>query len=61
LASDKSVQGVSLAQLEAKGSEELIDLVLIHVSNREVEELFAKLEDLQSYSELSEFTISQNS
>lgn len=42
----KSLQGVSLAQLEAKGSEELIELVLIHVSNRQVEELFAKLEDL---------------
>lgn len=42
----KSLQGVSLAQLEAKGSEEPIDLVLIHVSNRQVEELFAKLEDL---------------
>ncbi|BAZ69586.1 hypothetical protein NIES4106_43590 [Fischerella sp. NIES-4106] len=42
----KSVNGVNLAQFEAKGSEELTDLVLVHVSNRQVEQLFAKLEDL---------------
>lgn len=42
----KSLNGVNLAQFEAKSSEELIDLVLIHVSNQRVEKLLAKLEDI---------------
>ncbi len=42
----KSLGGVNLAQLEAQGNEKLIDLVLIHVSNRQVEKLLAKLEDI---------------
>uniref|UniRef100_A0A0C1R8M5 TIGR00341 family protein n=1 Tax=Tolypothrix bouteillei VB521301 TaxID=1479485 RepID=A0A0C1R8M5_9CYAN len=42
----KSVDGVNLAQFEAKGSEEFIDVVLVHVSNQHVEKLLAKLENL---------------
>lgn len=42
----KSLDGTNLAQLEAIGSEGLIDLVLIHISNRQVEKLLTKLEDI---------------
>lgn len=42
----KSHNATNAAQFEAKGSDELIDLVIVHVSNREVEELLGKLQDL---------------
>ncbi len=42
----KSLNGTNLAQFEAMGSEELIDLVLIHVSNKQVEKLLEKIEDI---------------
>jgi uncharacterized hydrophobic protein (TIGR00271 family) len=42
----KSLEGVNLAQFQAIGSEESVDLVLIHISNRQVEKLLAKLEDI---------------
>jgi uncharacterized hydrophobic protein (TIGR00271 family) len=42
----KSLDGENLAQFEATGCEELLDLVLIHVSNQQVEKLLAKLEDI---------------
>ncbi|RUT00654.1 hypothetical protein DSM106972_074250 [Dulcicalothrix desertica PCC 7102] len=42
----KSLDGTNLAQFEAMGSEDLIDLVLVHISNRQVEKLLTKLEDI---------------
>jgi uncharacterized membrane protein len=42
----KSHNVANIAQFEAKGSDELIDLVIVHVSNQEVEELLGKLQDL---------------
>ncbi|NJL67340.1 MAG: DUF389 domain-containing protein [Microcoleus sp. SM1_3_4] len=42
----KSHNAANAARFEAKGSDELIDLVIVHVSNREVEELLGKLQDL---------------
>lgn len=42
----ESLDGKNLAQFEAMGSEGLIDLVLIHISNRQVEKLLTKLEDI---------------
>lgn len=45
LAIAKSLDGTNLAQFEAMASEDLIDLVLVHISNRQVEKLLTKLED----------------
>jgi uncharacterized hydrophobic protein (TIGR00271 family) len=42
----KSVNAINLAQLEATGCDELLDLVLIHVSNQHVEKLLGKLENI---------------
>ena len=42
----KSLDGANIAQFEATNRDESIDLVLIHVSNRKVEDLLAKLEDI---------------
>ncbi len=42
----KSLDGTNLAQFEAMASEDLIDLVLVHISNRQVEKLLTKLEDI---------------
>ncbi len=42
----KSHGGQNLAQIEAKDCDELIDVVIVHVSNRQVEKLLAKLEEL---------------
>jgi uncharacterized hydrophobic protein (TIGR00271 family) len=42
----KSLDGTNLAQFEAMGSEGLIDLVLVHVSNRKVEKLLTLLEEI---------------
>lgn len=42
----KSHNATNAAQFEAKGIDELIDLVIVHVSNREVEELLGLLQDL---------------
>ncbi|MBW4609016.1 MAG: DUF389 domain-containing protein [Hassallia sp. WJT32-NPBG1] len=42
----ESLDGRNLAQFEAMGSEGLIDLVLIHVSNGQVEKLLEKIEDI---------------
>lgn len=42
----KSLDGTNLAQFEAMGSDDLIDLVLVHISNRQVEKLLTKLEDI---------------
>jgi uncharacterized hydrophobic protein (TIGR00341 family) len=42
----KSLDGTNLAHFKATGSEGLIDLVLVHVSNRQVEKLLTKLEDI---------------
>ncbi|MBD2774010.1 TIGR00341 family protein [Iningainema tapete] len=42
----KSHKGVNLAQIEAKGSEEPIDVVIVHVSNREVGKVVDQLQDL---------------
>jgi uncharacterized hydrophobic protein (TIGR00271 family) len=42
----QSHEGVNLAQFEATSTEESIDLVLIHVSNRQVEKLFADLDKI---------------
>lgn len=46
LAIAKSLDGTNLAQFEAMANEDLIDLVLVHVSNRQVEKLLTKLEDI---------------
>lgn len=45
----KAYDGANLAQFEATGSDEPIDMVLVHVSNRKVEKL---LEDLQALPKL---------
>jgi uncharacterized hydrophobic protein (TIGR00271 family) len=42
----KSHNAVNVALLEAKGSDEPIDLTIVHVSNRQVEKLLADLQDL---------------
>ncbi|GJD17009.1 hypothetical protein RIVM261_019650 [Rivularia sp. IAM M-261] len=42
----KSLDGTNLAQFEAMGSDDLIDLVLVHISNRQVEKLLTLLEDI---------------
>lgn len=42
----ESLDGRNLAQFEAMGSEGLIDLVLIHVSNGQVEKLLEKIEEI---------------
>jgi uncharacterized hydrophobic protein (TIGR00341 family) len=42
----KSHQGTNLAQLAANNNDEAIDLVIVHVSNREVGGLVEKLQDL---------------
>ncbi|MBW4498928.1 MAG: DUF389 domain-containing protein [Scytonema hyalinum WJT4-NPBG1] len=41
-----SHNGANLAQLAAKGSDEAIDVVIVHISNREVEGFLEQLEDL---------------
>ncbi|WP_414585718.1 DUF389 domain-containing protein [Scytonema sp. PCC 10023] len=41
-----SHNGANLAQLAAKGSDEAIDVVIVHVSNREVEGFLEQLQDL---------------
>jgi len=42
----KTCDGTNLAQIEATGVDQPLDLVLIHVSNGKVEELLDKLQDL---------------
>ncbi len=42
----KSHNAANVAQFEAKGGDEPIDLTIVHVSNREVEKLLAELQDL---------------
>jgi uncharacterized hydrophobic protein (TIGR00271 family) len=42
----KSHNAANVAQFEAKSSDELIDLTIVHVSNRQVEKLLADLQDL---------------
>lgn len=44
----KSHNAANVAQFEAKGSDEPIDLAIVHVSNRQVEKLLAQLQDLPS-------------
>lgn len=44
----KSHNAANVAQFEAKGSDEPIDLVIVHVSNRQIEKLLAELQDLPS-------------
>jgi uncharacterized hydrophobic protein (TIGR00271 family) len=44
----KSHNAANVAQFEAKGSDEPIDLVIVHVSNRQIEKLLAQLQDLPS-------------
>ena len=46
----KACDGTNLAQMEATGIEQPLDLVLIHVSNGKVEELLNRLQDLQDLS-----------
>lgn len=46
LAIAKSLEGTNLAQFEAMANEDLIDLVLVHISNRQVEKFLTKLEDI---------------
>jgi len=41
-----SHNGANLAQLAAKGSDEAIDVVIVHISNREVEGFLEQLQDL---------------
>ncbi|WP_017314126.1 DUF389 domain-containing protein [Mastigocladopsis repens] len=41
-----SHKGANLAQLAAKGSDEAIDVVIVHISNREVEGFLEQLQDL---------------
>jgi uncharacterized hydrophobic protein (TIGR00341 family) len=41
-----SHKGANLAQLAAKGSDEAIDVVMVHISNREVEGFLEQLQDL---------------
>ncbi|UKO98291.1 DUF389 domain-containing protein [Nostoc sp. UHCC 0870] len=42
----KSLEGQNLAQFAANNGDEPIDVVIVHVSNRRVDQLFAKLEEL---------------
>jgi uncharacterized hydrophobic protein (TIGR00271 family) len=42
----ESLGGSNLAQFEAKGTDQETDIVLVHISNRNVEKLFSKLEHL---------------
>jgi uncharacterized hydrophobic protein (TIGR00271 family) len=42
----RSCEGINLAQLEGSNAEEAIDLVLIHVSNGQVEQLLSELEEI---------------
>ncbi|WNZ44201.1 TIGR00341 family protein [Leptolyngbya boryana CZ1] len=42
----ESCDAVNLAKIEAQSADRNIDLVIVHVSNRQVEDLLAKLEDL---------------
>ncbi|MEA5565298.1 DUF389 domain-containing protein [Anabaena sp. UHCC 0399] len=42
----QSLEGQNLAQFAGNNSEEPIDVVMVHVSNRRVDELFAKLQNL---------------
>ncbi|HSF73555.1 MAG TPA: DUF389 domain-containing protein [Microcoleus sp.] len=44
----KSHNAANVAQFEAKGNDEPIDLVIVHVSNRQIEKLLAELQDLPS-------------
>lgn len=44
----KSHNAANVAQFEAKGSDEPIDLAIVHVSNRQIEKLLAQLQDLPS-------------
>lgn len=44
----KSHNAANVAQFEAKGSDEPIDLAIVHVSNRQIEKLLAELQDLPS-------------
>jgi uncharacterized hydrophobic protein (TIGR00271 family) len=44
----KSHNATNVAQFEAKGSDEPIDLAIVHVSNRQIEKLLAELQDLPS-------------
>jgi len=44
----KEHQGVNLAQFEANGNSEPIDVVIVHVSNQRIEDLLKKLQDLPS-------------
>ncbi|MFQ4146746.1 TIGR00341 family protein [Chlorogloeopsis sp. ULAP02] len=46
----KSLNGANLAKFEATNSDEPIDVVLVYVSNRQVEKLVAKLEELPKVS-----------
>ncbi len=46
----KSCEGTNLAQIEATGVEQPLDLLMIHVSNGQVEPLLAKLQDLPDLS-----------
>lgn len=46
LDSAKALKGSNLAKLEATDGEKPVDLVIIHISNRKVEELLGKLEEL---------------
>lgn len=42
----QSCDAVNLAKTEAQRADQSIDLVIVHISNRKVEDLLAKLEDL---------------
>jgi hypothetical protein len=42
----KACNGANLAQFEATGKDEPLDVVIVHVSNGKVEELLEKLEPL---------------
>ncbi|MFE1748008.1 DUF389 domain-containing protein [Coleofasciculus sp. H7-2] len=46
----KACEGTNLAQFEAAGIEQPLDLVLVHISNGKVEELLGKLEDVPDLS-----------
>ncbi len=46
----KACEGTNLAQFEATGVEQSLDLVLVHISNGKVEELLGKLQDLPDLS-----------
>ncbi|MCU0548200.1 MAG: TIGR00341 family protein, partial [Leptolyngbya sp. Prado105] len=44
----KSCDAVNSSKTEAQSAEQSIDLVIVHVSNRQVEDLLAKLEELSN-------------